>query len=166
MKKILSFILVMTLIFSLSLTVNAANPITTDGGTDTADVTATYIESPDIFAVDITWGTLTYNFVETWLPDIRANSYDWIATEPGVTDKITVSNSSNVRINVSFAYTQDTTTTGVIGLPSVTSFVLNQPEEGGTATSNFTFLKLSGTPSWFLLSHTKVGSITVTITKS
>lgn len=163
MKKIIAIFLTLMLVLSFSMSVSAANPIVTDGGTDSATVKATFNDCPDVYSVDISWGALTYIYTETWHADTKANTYAWASTAAGTADKVTVANSSNVAITASLAYTSDVTITGVTGTFAPASFNLALPS--GTATTNSSTLSVSGTPSTQALSSSTVGSVTVTITK-
>lgn len=163
-KKILAVLVVLMLSISMCFATSAAT-VTTNGGTDAGAAKATYIPSPDVYSVNITWGALTYTYTQTWHTDTRTNSYAWASTAPGSADKISIANSSNVPVKASFTYKEDATVTGVKGAFSNPSISAVKPAEGAAATSANTNLTLSGTPNTTALTTTTVGSITVTIQK-
>lgn len=163
MKKILTMLLIVVTVFSLSITASATNPITVEGGSDTADVKATYVPAPDTYRVQIMWRDLEFNYVETWNTMVCKNDYRWEPNNVGG-NIIEVSNQSNVAITAKFVYNQDSTVTGVNG-----SFSNNTVDiavgAGNCGTMGQTELTLLGEPSNINLNDTTVGSVTVTINK-
>lgn len=166
MKKILILLLSFIVLMSCLVASTSAATITSSGGTDVGTAKASFVASPDVYKVDITWGALTYTYTQTWSTSTRKNSYTWASTAAGTADKITIANSSNVGVKASLAWSADTIITGVTGTFGNSSLTLAAPAEGAAAPTANTTLTLGGTPSTTSLSDASVGSITVTITKN
>jgi len=163
MKKTLALLICIITVFTLSFSASAASPITATGGSDSASVKATFVDSPDVYSVDIAWGAMTNTYTQTWSTATRTNNYAWASTASGTANKVTVTNSSNVAVTATYTYVADSTITGVTGIFSPTTSSLAIP--AGTATTGSSTLTLAGTPSTQSLSDSTVGSVTVTITK-
>ncbi|MDD4615284.1 MAG: hypothetical protein PHI40_07790 [Caldisericia bacterium] len=118
--------------------------------------------------VNITWGSLSYKYKETWNTNTRRNTYSWSPTQPGVSNLIVITNNSSTNVICSCVFRSDTTVTGVSGsLTNVEGYPCTSELEIYPAPhllSSWHFLLvLSGTPSTTNLSNTKVGSLTITI---
>jgi len=165
MKRVLTFVLVMVMSLAISLSASAAT-VNTENGTDSAAVKATYVPSPDVYSVEITWGALTYTYTQTWHTDTRTNTYAWASTQAGVADKITLANSSNVAVEAVLTWNEDASIKGVEGAFLNDKLTMDAPEEGAEATTADTTLTLSGTPTTTNLNNTTVGTITIKIAKA
>lgn len=162
MKKITALILVLVITVCSVISVSAGT-VTTNGGSEAANVIATYIDQTDVYSINLSWGAMTYTYTQTWDAVGCVYNYAWTPTVAGTSDKITVSSSSDVAIKATFAYAQDITVTGVSGVFS--NGTINLAIPNGTPTTGSSILTVSGSPSSTSLSGTKVGDITVTIEK-
>lgn len=113
MKKILAFILSLSMAMAVTGTVFAAEGIT-NGGTDSSDVKGTYSSEATVtvYSVDISWSDLefTYNgaFEGNWNPTTHeyedATAAGWAAGN----GRITVTNHSNTDITATPSYSAKT----------------------------------------------------------
>ena len=113
MKKILSLFLILAMIMGFTVTVYAAEGITS-GGTDSSEVKGTYSSEAavTVYSVDIVWNGLefTYNgaFEGNWNPETHeyedATAAGWAAGN----GTITVINHSNTAITATPSYTANT----------------------------------------------------------
>ena len=166
MKRIITLLMVLAMVMSLSVTAFAS-----DLG-ESKDVTAKYEKNESeqpIYNVDLNWGDLTFTYTETttkvWNPD--THTYD--TTTTGSWDKtessITVTNHSNVSVDVSMSVTP-VGGTGVNVTLIGGSSTLAAGEVGNVdgAASVTGTIKVSGKPnSTVTEAGIKVASITVTI---
>ena len=160
---------------SMSVTAFAADDtVTTDGGSKDISVNAKYVDgvsTPDVISADIEWGAMefTYSVGGTKVWDAQNHQY----TVTGNTVKVT--NHSNVDVKTTFTYAAEScnTLTGAFtydngktadstGAVSLAKGVEGQVNAADYVTAT---LKLSGTPSDTMTDFTKVGTITVKITK-
>ncbi|MBQ8833718.1 MAG: hypothetical protein IJ001_02175 [Oscillospiraceae bacterium] len=166
MKKIISTVLALALMLSLSVTAFASEL----GGSQ--DVTAKYEKTETeeaIYNVDIQWGELIFTYSETtektWNPDTHTYDTDvsggWDKTETA----ITVTNHSNVAVDVAMSVTPvagtgvNVTLTG--GNATLAAGVEGDVDGAASVTGKLT---ISGTPnSTVTEAGVKVGEITVTI---
>lgn len=115
MKKIFALVLSLALVMSMSVTAFAATSITSNGGTDTAEVKGTYNAggtAATIYKVDIAWEGLSFTFNAasqgTW--DTTNHTYTG-KTEAGWATgngTITITNHSNAAITATPSYAADT----------------------------------------------------------
>ena len=115
MKKIVCFVLIFLLIFSMSTTVFAAD-IEENNGTATGEVKASYVAGEPggtVISVDIAWNGLefTYNGEshKVWNPE--THSYEGEETAAGwatSNGSITITNHSNSFLEATFSYSQET----------------------------------------------------------
>ena len=118
-------------------------------------------QPPVIISVDITWGDLSFTYSDgTWNPD--THTYDgagWNVDEEGG-NSITVDNTGNTGVNVSYAY--QNAETGITGSftdgENPVSAPVSLPENG----SSTVYLILAGKPEKEL-EKAIIGSVTVTI---
>ena len=166
MKKIITLLMALAMVMSLSVTAFASDL----GGSK--DVTAKYERSESeqpIYNVDLNWGDLTFTYTETttkvWNPE--THTYD--TTTTGSWDKtetaITVTNHSNVSVDVAMSVTPVDGTGVDVSLTggSATLAAGVEGDVSGAASVTGT-LKISGTPNDTVTeAGVKVGEITVTI---
>jgi hypothetical protein len=109
MKKMLSLVLVLTMILSLSVTVFAADGVA-NGGTDFSEVKGTYSSQTTVtvYSVDIAWEglTFTYNgeFEGRWNPQTHEYEDGTAAGWASGSGTITVTNHSNTAITAVPSY--------------------------------------------------------------
>lgn len=168
MKKLLALTLTMAMLFTM--TAMAENKITTNQGTASTDVKATYVAgSPDttIYSVDITWGSMDFTYTDgskgTWNPE--THSYDdgtdgkWTATG----NTITVTNHSNAAVSATISFNTDITTI----TPIFDNEVLKLATADGTAVDSAptatSTLTLDGSIESTDIVDGKIGTVTVTI---
>ena len=158
--------------FVLSCPASAEETTVGQNGSQTIDVTAKSVVSStttDCYSVDITWTDMTFTYesseIKTW--DASNHSYSsntvsgWDKTEAS----ITVTNHSNVEVDVTIAYTP-VEGTGVTGTIQDGAETLAAGEEGkyDMADSMTAVLTISGVPTATVTSNgVKIGSITVTV---
>lgn len=175
MKKVLALILAVALILALSVTAFAAT-ITTNGGTDSAPVYATYVsggEEKIVYSVDISWGDMTFTYTDASVGEWDGSSHSytdeteatWAVSTSGA-NEITVKNHSNTAIIAALTYTPGEDYKDVTG--SFDSAKLSLATAVGTevnaAPSATAALTLSGALDDSVSEKTQVGSVVVTIT--
>lgn len=168
---------VLALVMALSLTTVAFagnNTHTTMPGSETIGVNGAYSGTGTfaaVYSVKIEWGEMSFTYKttgeKTWDPATHtynvAEGDGWDATG----NAVTVTNHSNVPVNVAFSFAKDTTTYKgeYNGTMSVTSEQLaagveNKPNEAASVTSALT---LEGTLNATVGAGTKLGEITVSL---
>ncbi len=134
---------------------------------------------PETISVNISWGNLKYNYnTGTW--NTSTHVYDnvgWAPVTSGTTDKITVTNNSNIRIGttMSFAGLASSAYAGLTGdfysestyANDNSYFVLDEATTDG-ATSDDAYLKVSGVPTSLTDTdnYVQIGTVTVSIEKA
>lgn len=175
MKKILTSVLILTLIFTLFSVCAGAETIGSGTGSASHDVTASYEEgssAPTVYSVDITWGNMAFTYTDakegTWNPE--THSYDGAAeaswqANAADGDKITFTNHSNAGVTASLTYEASTGFDGITGTfdtasvelkTAVGTTVANAPEKTVTLT-------LSGALGSNTTAGTKIGTVKVTL---
>ena len=174
MKRLFAFMLALSLIMSLGITAFAAEDPETVGqnGSKEIDVTAKYASStdtPNVYSVDIKWSSMTFTYTQKDTKNWNAADHSYETVSEGTWDKtsatVTVTNHSNVSVNVDVNYTA-VENTGVSGTLTNASAVLDAGEEGNYngADSVTATLTISGKPNNTITSEgVKVGTIKVTI---
>lgn len=174
MKKLLAIVCALTLVMSMSATVFAAEESETVGqnGSKEIEVNAKYSSStstPNVYSVDIAWSSMTFTYTQKDTKNWNAADHSYDTDSEGTWDKtsatITVTNHSNVSVNVDVEYTA-VENTGITGTLTNGTAVLNAGAEGSydSADSVTTTLTISGTPSTTVTAEgVKVGTIKVTI---
>lgn len=174
MKKVLTIFLSLALLSMASVTAFAASPITSEGGSDSANVKGTYTAgtaATTVYSVDITWGSMEFTYTDasqgTWNPETHA--YDdivaakWSCVEGA--NKITVTNHSNAAVKAQFSYASESKYSEISG--AFTNATLNLNSAVGTAflsaPSGSSTLSLTGELSSDTLASTKIGTVTVTL---
>ncbi len=123
MKKLLAMIFVLALASVMSLTAFAATPITSVGGSDSAEVKGTYAAgsaTPTVYKVDISWGSMEFTYTaasQEWDPTTHSykesTTAAWTCAEGA--NKITVTNHSNADVKASLTYTASADYAGISG---------------------------------------------------
>ena len=174
MKKIFTAALVFVLALAMSVPAFAA--VRSDGGKQDIDVNAKYVDSvdiPTVYDVDIKWGAMEFTYTvsgtKAWDPEkheyMVSTSGAWTANG----NEITVINHSNTGIKADFAYEKESGFDAVTGSFSQNSLTL--PTAEGKATTDAALvgknaLNLTGTLANDKTALTKVGKVTVTISKA
>ena len=175
MKKLIAAILSLVLVLSMSATAFATEGAANGneaGDSQSIDVTAkteNAITTETHYSVDITWESMTFTYTEegtkTWDPATHTYTTNsqggWDKTEA----KVTVTNHSNVEVNVTLEYTP-VAGTGITGTLTNTTKTIAAGVEGkpNEADSLVATLTISGTPADSVTdAGIKIGSITVTI---
>ena len=172
MKKILTLILALTLVMSLSVTAFAA---TNDGSQNTTiDVNALYsdgVSTPEVISVNVEWGAMsfTYSVSGTKQWDATKHEYTtnsnaaWTATG----NTVTVTNHSNIAVKAELAFTADTAYNTVTGSFDKATLLLDSGDglTYANADKDTATLTLAGTLADTVKTSTKVGTITVSISK-
>ena len=112
MKKILSLLLALAMIFSLSVTAFAADSMTGTDDTSSTDVFGTYIAGTTggtVFSVDISWTDMNFTYYGASSPvwDPVTHTYSGEEREAGWADSdayIEITNHSNAHIFVDLTY--------------------------------------------------------------
>lgn len=173
MKKILSLVLALALVMSLSVTAFAAE--TNDGSQNTSiDVNALYsdgVSTPEVISVNVEWGAMsfTYSVSGTKQWDATKHEYTtnsnaaWTATG----NTVTVTNHSNIAVKAELAFTADTAYNTVTGSFDKAQLLLDSGDglTYANADKDTATLTLAGTLANTVTTSTKVGTITVKITK-
>ena len=184
MKKLFTTLLSVAMLASMSVTAFAADDtVTTDGGSKEISVNAKYVgdaSTLDVVSANIEWGAMefTYSVGGTKVWDAQTHQYivsdatnSW--SENGNTVKVT--NHSNVDVKATFTYAAESghaltgsftydnnKTTDSTGAVSLAKGAIGQVNAADYVTAT---LKLGGTPGSNITDFTKVGTITVKITK-
>ena len=173
MKKILSLILALALVMSLSVTTFAAE--TNDGSQNTSiDVNALYsdgVSTPEVISVNVEWGAMSFTYsvsgTKTW--DATKHEYTtnsnaaWTATG----NTVTVTNHSNIAVKAELAFAADTAYNTVTGSFDKATLLLDSGDglTYANADKDTATLTLAGTLADTVKTSTKVGTITVSISK-
>lgn len=173
MKKILAAVLALVTVVSFSATAFAAGNSAGMGiGDKTLDVTASYHPSGSgekVYNVDITWDSMSFNYTETtkstWNPTTHTYSTpagSWDKTEAD----ITVTNHSDVGIQVDVTYTAAKADTGITAKITNGSAALKAGEEGKPkeADKMTATLTISGKPNTNVTENgVTIGTVTIRI---
>lgn len=109
-KKITSLAAASVLVLAMSTTVFAGNPVTSAGGSDTADVKGTYLAGSSgavVYSVDISWDEMSFTYTDasqgTWDPGSHqytgASEASWSESR-----NIIVTNHSNASVKATAAF--------------------------------------------------------------
>lgn len=174
MKKVLTIILSLALLSMASVTAFAASPITSVGGSDSADVKGTYVAggtAATVYSVDIAWGSMDFTYTDasqgTWNPENHQYDGAVAANWSCETDanKITVTNHSNAAVIAQFSYAPESGYNGINGAFSNETLNLGTAvgTEVSSAPSGSVTLSLTGELSSETAANTKIGTVTVTL---
>ncbi len=174
MKKIWAIMLTVALLSVTSVTAFAASPVTTRGGSDSAEVRGTYVAggaAATVYSVDITWGSMEFTYTDasagTWNPE--THQYDDVVAAQwsceADANKVSVANHSNAAVTVQFSYASEPEYNGITGTFSAAK--LDLASAVGTdlvnAPAGHATLDLSGALSSEKTASTKIGTVTVTL---
>ena len=177
MKKLLTSAL--ALVLSLSLCVPAfavESTVTEDGGKKEIDVNAKYVDNtqtPTVYHVDVSWGAMEFTYTVSGTKTWNAEAHNYTVSTSGAWtatgNEITVTNHSNTAVKADFTYAKATSFDTVTG--SFTQNSLSLPTAEGKATTEAaltgkTTLTLGGTLASDKTALTKVGTVTVAISKA
>ncbi|MBQ3003015.1 MAG: hypothetical protein IJD82_04730 [Clostridia bacterium] len=173
MKKCFAILLSLALLVQLGVSVLAEGTGTIgQNGDAEIDVTAKYESStvtPAVYSVDIQWTGMTFTYSQEDTRVWNAANHTYETVSEGAWDKttatVTVTNHSNVEVEVNVAYTP-IENTGVVGTLTDASAVLNAGVEGDYegASSATATLTISGTPQNSVTAEgIKVGTLKVTL---
>ena len=173
MKKLLLIVLTIALVVPMSIPALAA--VDTDGGKQDIDVNAKYVDSvntPVVYSVDVAWGAMEFTYTVSGTRTWNAEKHEYDASTGGAWaatgNEIAVTNHSNTGIKADFTYEKEAGFDAVTGSFSQGSFPLPSAEGKTTddaALTGKTALTLDGTLASDKTDLTKVGTVTVTISK-
>lgn len=174
MKKLFAILLAVTMMATMSVSAFAAETIDKDGGTSDITVNATYQDNATTIhkiSVNVSWEAMEFTYsasgTKTW--DEKEHTYTNNITAGWSEGKtVTVTNHSDSAVKVDFTFAADDAYKSVKGnfdkasvnLPSAVG-----KDKNAADLTDTTKLTLSGTLSSSVTTSTKVGTITVKITK-
>lgn len=179
MKKLLTLALALVMMLSV-MSINAfaaetSGTVTTDGGTQNIDVSAKYqtgATTPDVVSVDIAWGAMEFTYsvggTHDWDPAEHKYNDNTSARWTASGNTVTVTNHSNVAIKAELSFTAEAAYSGITGSFGEDATLLLATAVGtdkNAAPSDTANLTLSGTLASTVTTSTKVGTITVKISK-
>ena len=182
MKKFFAIILTLAMVMAMSTTAFAAegsSTIKNDGGTQNIDVSAKYetgATTPDVVSVDVAWGAMEFTYSvggeHKWNPADHTYTDDTSASWSASGNTVTVTNHSNVDVNVGFVFKAETGSavtgsfsynkTATENVVTLAKGVVNQYDNADSVVAT---LALDGEVPAEQTSFEKVGTITVTINK-
>lgn len=171
MRKFFAIFLVVCLSWDVGITVLASEHMAQVGSKEievTAKSTST-VSTPIVYSVDIDWGNMNFTYTRHNTNKWNAGNHSYSLVSDGAWDNptanITVTNHSNVAVQVKMMYTAQGNT-GVKGTLTNATAELAAGEVGNysSADSVTATLTVSGTPNSTVASDgVKVGTIKVTI---
>ena len=177
MKKLLTSALALALSLSLCVPAFAAeSTVTENGGNQSIDVNAKYndsIQTPTVYHVDLTWGAMEFTYTVSGTKTWNAEAHNYTVSTSGAWtasgNEIAVTNHSNTGIKADFTYAKAAGFDAVTG--SFTQSSISLPTAEGKETTDAaltgkTALTLGGTLASDKTAPTKVGTVTVAISKA
>ena len=174
MKKLLAIAIAAAMLLTLSVTCFAANPIETNGGTDTHDVTGVFVQPTEkAVYVTISWGDMKFKYTPTtqvwdheqhiW-KDGAADEGVWAPVTAGQ-NTVKVQNDSSCAVSAAFSYAKTAGYEGVAASFDKASFDLEAPVYNNASShpSDTATVSLSGSINGDVATETTMGTITVTI---
>ncbi len=173
MKRIIGTILTLTMVMGLSVTAFASETVG-QNGSQSIDVTAKYsaaVTTPDVYSVDIAWEDMTFTYSEAGTMDWEPATHTYKENITAGWDKesadVTVTNHSNVAVDVTFGYTPVETygiTTSLSNTESAVNLAAGAESNVAGAAHTTATLTVNGTPNENVTADgVVVGTITVTI---
>lgn len=169
MRKFLCVCLIILLFVSTQSAVLAASP---EIENKEIDVTAKYqssTETPAVYSVDISWSSMTFTYTESNTKNWNSTNHSYGTESLGVWDKtaatVTITNHSNVSVEVSTVYTSagETGITGALTNPTA-ELAAGAVGNYDGADSHTATLTISGTPNNTVPADgVKIGTVKVTI---
>lgn len=177
MRKITAFALSFALSLSLCVPAFASEATVTEtGGKQEIGVNAKYVDSvetPTVYDVDVAWGAMEFTYTVSGTKTWDAEKHEYIVSTGGAWtatgNEITVTNHSDTGIKADFAYASDDAYNTVVGTFSNNSVLLPTAEGKATTDASLTAktaLTLDGTLASDKTDLTKVGKVTVSISKA
>ena len=168
MKKLVSLLAAAALVCTMSTTA-FANTVNTEGGTDSAVVTATYQAggaAATVYSVDIKWDEMSFTYTAagqgTWNPTTHEYNGGSEASWSG-SKNIVVTNHSNAAVKATASFRADSSYDAV-GMNFENNITTVNSAEG-TEVASAPNVTIKATPTGTLPEATngKIGTITVTI---
>ena len=174
MKKLTALFLAIMLVAAMSTTAFAAS-ITTAGGSNSANVTGSYVAGSagdTVYSVDVAWGSMAFTYTGastgTWQPSTHtyssATAAGWSCADGA--NKITITNHSNTAVTAALSYTPGASYSGITGAFDNNSLSLATAvgTEVAGAPSASALLTLTGELASSVTEAATIGSVTVSIT--
>lgn len=173
MKKMITTVLALVMVMSPGVNAFAAETVGQNGSRD-IEVTARYsdtVTTPDVYSVDIEWDNMTFTYSEAgtmeWDPATHTYEENVTAGWDKKSAAVTVTNHSNVAVNVTFGYTPVETfgvTTSLSNTEAAVKLAAGVEGDVAGAESATATLTVSGTPNEAVTAEgVVVGTITVKI---
>lgn len=177
MKKLFVAVLTISLALSMSMTAFAAeSTVSENGGSQSIDVNAKYVDgvsAPTVYNVDVAWGAMEFTYTVSGTKTWNAENHQYTVSTSGAWtasgSEITVTNDSNTGIKADFTYEKETgfdTVTGTFSQNTLTFPTAEGKATDDAALTGKTALTLGGTLASDKTDLTKVGKVTVTISKA
>ena len=173
MKKLTALLLAIMLVAAMPTTVFAAS-ITTAGGSNSANVTGSYVAGSagdTVYSVDVAWGSMAFTYTGastgTWQPSTHtyssATAAGWSCADGA--NMITVTNHSNTAVTAALSYTPGASYSGITGAFNNSSLSLATAvgTEVSGAPSASALLTLTGELASSVTEAATIGSVTVSI---
>ncbi len=156
MRKTIKMILALATVMSMS-TIAFATETVGQNGSQNIDVIAKYsdtVTTPDVYSVDIEWEDMTFTYSEAgtmdWNPSTHAYTENVISGWDKESAEVTVTNHSNVAVDVTFAHAPITTygvTTALSNTDSAVNLAAGVEHDVAGAASTTATLTVSGVPN-------------------
>ncbi len=177
MKKLLSIILALVLVFSFSLAAFAAyqTDSLTGAGTKNQTLYMRVDVASNTYKVDIAWKSLefkyTYGSWNTTNHDYTGGQWNTDTTNGqsavtnGIKSPVTVTNHSNAAVKYSLSTSASSSNGVTIAVSPTSATTISAVSEGGSATSNSSaaYVQVTGTPT-NVQARAKISTITVSLT--
>ncbi len=173
MKKMIAAILAVAMVLGVHSTSYAGQNLG-QNESQSIDVTAKYsddITTPDVYSVEIVWDNMTFSYSEAgtmdWNPETHTYTENVTAGWDKTSADVTVTNHSNVDVDVTFGYVPVESygvTTGLTNTDAAVNLTAGVVGEADEAASVTATLSVSGTPSETVTEEgVVIGTITITI---